>query len=101
MRAIGLCSPIEPNLHSGEAEPKTSGHHRLARKLSGETGIRTLDTLAGMPVFKTGALNRSAISPGGTFDACLTLRGWLSAVKFSQVVSRAVSSLKGSQMYPL
>ena len=31
---------------------------------SGETGIRTLGTLAGTPVFKTGAIGRSAISPG-------------------------------------
>ena len=30
---------------------------------SGETGIRTLGTLAGTPVFKTGAIGRSAISP--------------------------------------
>jgi hypothetical protein len=32
--------------------------------MSGETGIRTLGTLAGTPVFKTGAIGRSAISPG-------------------------------------
>ena len=30
----------------------------------GEGGIRTPDTLSGMPVFKTGAINRSATSPG-------------------------------------
>ena len=29
----------------------------------GEGGIRTPDTLPGMPVFKTGAINRSATSP--------------------------------------
>ena len=29
----------------------------------GETGIRTQDGVAPMPVFKTGAFNRSAISP--------------------------------------
>jgi hypothetical protein len=29
----------------------------------GEGGIRTPDTLSGMPVFKTGAINRSATSP--------------------------------------
>jgi hypothetical protein len=36
----------------------------LAAIESGETGIRTLGTLAGTPVFKTGAIGRSAISPG-------------------------------------
>src|ERR1700729_3495152 len=30
----------------------------------GEGGIRTPDTLSGMPVFKTGAINHSATSPG-------------------------------------
>jgi hypothetical protein len=29
----------------------------------GEAGIRTLDTLSSMPVFKTGAINHSATSP--------------------------------------
>ena len=29
----------------------------------GETGIRTLEGVATLPVFKTGAFNRSAISP--------------------------------------
>ena len=32
----------------------------------GEGGIRTPDTLSGMPVFKTGAINHSATSPGTT-----------------------------------
>ena len=32
--------------------------------MSGETGIRTLGTRKGTPVFKTGAIGRSAISPG-------------------------------------
>jgi hypothetical protein len=31
----------------------------------GEGGIRTLDTLSSIPVFKTGAFNRSATSPDG------------------------------------
>jgi hypothetical protein len=31
----------------------------------GEGGIRTPDTLSGMPVFKTGAINHSATSPAG------------------------------------
>jgi hypothetical protein len=36
---------------------------------SGEGGIRTRDGLAPMPVFKTGAFNRSATSPEGCADA--------------------------------
>ncbi len=32
-------------------------------KHGGEGGIRTPDTLSGMPVFKTGAINHSATSP--------------------------------------
>ena len=38
----------------------------------GETGIRTQDGVAPMPVFKTGAFNRSAISPleSFLFDGC-------------------------------
>jgi hypothetical protein len=32
----------------------------------GEGGIRTPDTLSGMPVFKTGAINHSATSPAPT-----------------------------------
>ena len=33
--------------------------------IGGEGGIRTHDPLAGTPVFKTGAFNRSATSPSG------------------------------------
>ena len=35
----------------------------LHNHLCGEAGIRTLGTLAGTPVFKTGAIGRSATSP--------------------------------------
>src|ERR1700726_4448003 len=35
-------------------------------KHGGEGGIRTPDTLSGMPVFKTGAINHSATSPAAT-----------------------------------
>src|SRR5260370_25032668 len=38
----------------------------LRRKSGGEGGIRTPDTLSGMPVFKTGAINHSATSPTTT-----------------------------------
>ena len=33
----------------------------------GETGIRTQERVAPLPVFKTGAFNRSAISPCAKF----------------------------------
>ncbi len=33
----------------------------------GETGIRTQERVAPLPVFKTGAFNRSAISPRARF----------------------------------
>ena len=33
----------------------------------GETGIRTQERVAPLPVFKTGAFNRSAISPCACF----------------------------------
>ena len=37
----------------------------------GEGGIRTPGTLSGTPVFKTGAINHSATSPGAIDDAIL------------------------------
>src|SRR5262245_47650459 len=40
-----------------------SGEARKARSRSGGGGIRTHGTLADPPVFKTGALNRSATPP--------------------------------------
>ena len=36
-------------------------------EIGGETGIRTQERVAPLPVFKTGAFNRSAISPQETF----------------------------------
>src|SRR5215471_12955841 len=38
-------------------------YEELGGSRGGESGIRTHDGLAPMPVFKTGALNHSAISP--------------------------------------
>ena len=35
----------------------------IGKESGGETGIRTLEGVAPLPVFKTGAFNRSAISP--------------------------------------
>ena len=37
------------------------------RNNGGETGIRTQERVAPLPVFKTGAFNRSAISPLASF----------------------------------
>jgi hypothetical protein len=36
---------------------------KLAKKCGGWGGIRTLETLARLPVFKTGAFNHSATHP--------------------------------------
>src|SRR5688572_4006225 len=61
------------------------------RFLSGEGEIRTPGTIAGTPVFETGAFNRSATSPGW-FE---TLSDWLELVKrlgFPGIVSSSSSS---------
>ena len=41
----------------------SSFHERLMVRVGGERGIRTLDGLAPIPVFETGAFNHSATSP--------------------------------------
>ena len=45
--------------------PSVAGEDRCCAQYAngGEGGIRTPDTLSGMPVFKTGAINHSATSP--------------------------------------
>lgn len=49
---------------------------------SGEAGIRTLGTLTGTPVFKTGAIGRSATSPaalrcwGDSVGSCGKVNCW-------------------------
>ena len=43
-----------------------SVHRSIGHRINGQGGIRTHDTVAGMPVFKTGAFNHSATCPGGT-----------------------------------
>ena len=47
-----------------EQKPKASRFPNDFNGIGGEGGIRTHDGLAPTPVFKTGALNRSATSPG-------------------------------------
>ena len=44
-------------------EPRQLLTISLKVQFGGETGIRTLETLAGLTVFKTAAIDRSAISP--------------------------------------
>ena len=39
----------------------------MVKNNGGETGIRTQERVAPLPVFKTGAFNRSAISPFARF----------------------------------
>ena len=39
----------------------------MKKSSGGETEIRTQERVAPLPVFKTGAFNRSAISPLGSF----------------------------------
>ena len=49
----------------------------------GEGGIRTPDSLATIPVFETGAFNRSATSP--QYDRCLVdVRGTLAGLTDSE-----------------
>jgi hypothetical protein len=49
------------------------------RLSGGEGGIRTPDTLSGMPVFKTGAINHSATSPD---NYCPNSRCCADAIRF-------------------
>ena len=42
---------------------KTLNITKKIKNCGGETGIRTQERVAPLPVFKTGAFNRSAISP--------------------------------------
>ena len=55
-----------PHTHAGmfvttDATPNSLGWSDV--KAGGEGGIRTPDTLSGMPVFKTGVFDRSTTSP--------------------------------------
>src|ERR1700730_2012772 len=56
----------------------------------GEGGIRTPDTLSGMPVFKTGAINHSATSPMFPIEY---KREALDAQRLSRTVSTTHASL--------
>ena len=58
--AIPNPSVLGGRIGSAAGEFQDPTHCRLS---GGEGGIRTPDTLSGMPVFKTGAINHSATSP--------------------------------------
>ena len=51
------------NNFAGERKRASSSGALLIFHLDGQGEIRTLDTLAGMPVFETGAFNHSATCP--------------------------------------
>ena len=52
------------SLESAElAQPKLTLGQLASAKVGGGRGIRTPDTLSGTTVFKTAAINRSAIPP--------------------------------------
>ena len=46
------------------AEREFIGDGRIVADSGGEGGIRTLETLSGLPVFETGLINHSSTSPG-------------------------------------
>jgi hypothetical protein len=54
----------------------------------GEGGIRTPGTLSGTPVFKTGAINHSATSPGNSNLAKRVADAWLVYNRFGQISVR-------------
>ncbi len=64
-KAVVLCGAQEVWQES-EGNSHRRWHHKwgqVLRKSNGEGEIRTPVTLAGQPVFETGAFNRSATSP--------------------------------------
>jgi hypothetical protein len=56
-------TPVTPPIQRGISIGITSLQVPDNKSNGGEGGIRTPDTLSGMPVFKTGAINHSATSP--------------------------------------
>ena len=65
------------------------GRTESSRRLNGgEGGIRTPDTVSGMPVFKTGVFNRSTTSPLGNcfYSFCHSLP--------NSAIARTVSALR-------
>ncbi len=63
VRLKPLGHPSNKNGSSAAAQAAVSETHDHVEQSSGQGGIRTLDTVAGMPVFETGAFNRSATCP--------------------------------------
>src|SRR4029078_8157351 len=64
----------------------------LPLQSNGQGEIRTLDTLAGMPVFETGAFNHSATCPGVMKPKCVA-----SPIKVS-AGNRAIETVRGTRL---
>ena len=68
MNVIAFCA--QGDRDAGSSQPRwarlNSRAHRVYRHSGGESGIRTHDKVAPIPVFETGAFVRSAISPRGS-----------------------------------
>src|SRR5687767_9371210 len=60
---LGYCSPTYWLVAIGQSKPPKPENTWLFDLTGGRGGIRTHGTLAGTPVFKTGALNHSATLP--------------------------------------
>lgn len=60
---LSLSSELEPFGFSSVCQKTLPDHKGQAGSPGGETGIRTLGPASETPVFKTGAFDRSAISP--------------------------------------
>ena len=60
----GRQSSFRNCLRSSEEKPVNCSDKLMGKQASGEGGIRTHGALTDTPVFKTGALNHSATSPG-------------------------------------
>ena len=62
--AAGSPTTGDPDPERGRRGKNLHLKRSLVKKSGGEGGIRTPGTLSGTPVFKTGAINHSATSPG-------------------------------------
>ena len=69
--AAGSPTTGDPDPERGRRGKNLHLKRSLVKKSGGEGGIRTPGTLSGTPVFKTGAINHSATSPGAVDVAIL------------------------------
>ncbi len=63
LQPLGHLSNCKSQLQNHRQKTKPPSRCVTAARKNGQGEIRTLDTLAGMPVFETGAFNRSATCP--------------------------------------